>query len=64
MPNINIIEPESAEGELKEIYDNPDATILEKIIASALRQDLKSGKVDVVETKSEEKENKEEIKNE
>jgi hypothetical protein len=36
--------------ELKEIYDNPNATILEKIIASGLRQDLKSGKVDVVET--------------
>jgi hypothetical protein len=36
--------------ELKEIYDNPQATILEKIIASGLRQDLKTGKVDVVET--------------
>jgi hypothetical protein len=36
--------------ELKEIYDHPNATILEKIIASGLRQDLKTGKVDVVET--------------
>jgi hypothetical protein len=36
--------------ELKEIYDNPQATILEKIIASGLRQDLKTGKVDVAET--------------
>lgn len=36
--------------ELKEIYDNPQATILEKIIASGLRQDLKMGKMDVAET--------------
>lgn len=36
--------------ELKEIYDNPQATILEKIIASGLRQDLKAGKVEVAET--------------
>jgi hypothetical protein len=36
--------------ELKKIWDSPDATILEKTIAAALRKSLSKGELDSVET--------------
>lgn len=36
--------------ELKDVWDNPNATILEKTIAGALRKSLEQGELDSVET--------------
>jgi len=36
--------------ELKQVYDSPQATVLEKIVANALVTSLKGGKLDAVET--------------
>jgi hypothetical protein len=37
-------------GELKQIWDNPNATVLEKTIASALRKSIEKGNLDSLET--------------